>query len=60
MEPTIYYGLVSVGLERENSDYKKEQIHGVMLMGPEVLASDFMDGYSNRLIRLHEARDSNS
>lgn len=27
-------------------------------MGPEVLASVFMDGYSNQLIRLDEAKTS--
>lgn len=29
-----------------------------MLMGPGVLASVFMDGYKNQLIRLDEVRDS--
>lgn len=55
---TTYSGSGSLGLEREKSASHGELLHGAMLMGPEVLASVFMDGYSNQLIRLDEARNS--
>lgn len=58
MGPTTHSGSGSLGLEREKSASEGEQLHGAMLMGPEVLAPVFMDGYSNQLIRFDEARNS--